>query len=106
MTAIPRHLSAKGKAFFTEMVDEYSIADAGGIALLTRAAECVDRLAEAQTAIAKFGAIVKNQYGKPALNPATKLEKEARSDFLAAMRQLNLDIKVSQGPGRPPLQAV
>jgi hypothetical protein len=36
------------------------------------------------------------------LNPACKLEKEARDGFLAAVRMLNLDIEPPRpGPGRP-----
>lgn len=50
--------------------------DAGSIAVLTRAAECLDRIAAARAAILK----------------------EGEFPFFAAMRLLNID--VSAGPGR------
>jgi hypothetical protein len=100
--ATPPHLLADGAAFFVEMVDEYDVCDAGGRAVLTRAAECLDRMAAAQRAIAADGEVVKNQYGMPVLHPATKLEKESRDGFLAAMRMLNLDVDPPRPrPGRP-----
>jgi len=98
----PNHLSEAGLAFYQSVADEYGIADAAGVALLTTAAECVDRMRAAQTAIAAHGELVIDRYGAPKLNPACALEKDARSGFLAAMRALNLDIEpLRDGPGRP-----
>ena len=100
--AIPKHLLTEGHLFFTQMVDEYEVRDCAGLALVTRAAECLDRMAAARQAFATDGEIVKNQYGMSVLNPACKLEKEARDGFLAAVRMLNLDIEPPRpGPGRP-----
>jgi hypothetical protein len=105
--AIPKHLLTDGHLFFTQMVDEYDIIDGAGLALVTRAAECLDRMAAARRGIAADGEIVKNQYGMPVLNPACKLEKEARDGFLAAVRMLNLDFEPPRpGPGRPPSRLI
>lgn len=96
------HLRDHGKAFFRSVADEYSITDSAGLALLTRAAECVDRMTAAQVAITQHGELVIDRYGSPKLNPACALEKDARSGFLAAMRALNLDLEpLRDGPGRP-----
>jgi len=81
---------------------EYGVTDCGGLSLLERAAECVDRLVAARAAIAEHGEVLIGPSGKPCLNPATKLEKEARDGFLAAMRMLNLDTEPPRPrPGRP-----
>jgi hypothetical protein len=98
-----KHLRDAGKVFFQAVADEYSITDSAGLALLTRAAECVDRMDAAQVAIAEHGELVIDRYGSPKLNPACALEKDARSGFLAAIRALNLDLEpLRDGPGRPP----
>lgn len=98
----PDHLRPAGKAFFASVVSEYGIADAAGAALLSTAAECLDRMRAAQASIAEHGELVTDRYGAPKLNPACALEKDARSGFLAAMRALNLDLEpLRDGPGRP-----
>ncbi len=103
MLSAPDHLRDGGKAFFASVADEYAIADAAGLALLSRAAECVDRMAAAHAAIAEHGELVPDRYGGVKLNPACNLEKDARSGFLAAMRALNLDLEpLRDAPGRPP----
>ena len=86
----------EGAAFFREMLAEYAIADAGGLSVLCRAAECVDRMAAARASIAKDGEIIQNQYNVPKLNPACVLEKQARDGFYAAMRLLSLDIEAPE----------
>jgi hypothetical protein len=99
----PEHLRAEGRAFFVAVADEYAIADSAGAALLSRAAEAVDRIHAAQVAIAAHGELVIDRYGAPKLNPACGLEKDARAGFLAAMKALNLDLEpLRDGPGRPP----
>lgn len=103
MLSLPDHLREPGRAFYRSVADEYGIADAAGIALLVTAAECIDRMRAAQTAIAEHGELVIDRYGAPKLNPACALEKDARAGFLAAMRALNLDLEpLRDGPGRPP----
>jgi phage terminase small subunit len=97
----PKHLKTPGGALWRDMVAEYGIADAAGLALLTTAAECLDRMRAAQKAIADHGEIVVDRYGAPKLNPACNLEKDARAGMLAAFRALNLDLEpLRDGPGR------
>lgn len=106
MLNVPGHLRDAGRVFFESVSTEYVIADAAGLSLLLRAAECVDRMTAAQTAIAQHGELVPDRYGGVKLNPACALEKDARSGFLAALRALNLDLEpLRDGPGRPPIGA-
>ena len=103
MLSLPDHLRDPGRAFYAAVASEYGIADSAGIALLTTAAECIDRMRAAQASIAEHGELVVDRYGAPKLNPGCNLEKDARSGFLAAMRALNLDLEpLRDGPGRPP----
>ncbi|MBD8527922.1 P27 family phage terminase small subunit [Pseudomarimonas arenosa] len=98
----PGHLADAGRKLWRDVVAEYAVADAAGLQLLARAAECLDRIRAAQAAIAKHGEVVTDRYGAPKLNPACNLEKDARNGFLAAIKALNLDIEpLRDRPGRP-----
>lgn len=98
----PEHLKTEGAQFFRDIVAEYSVDDGAGLALLTRAAECLDRLREAQDTIAKDGATVNDRYGAPKQHPACAIEKDSRNGFFAAVKALNLDIEpLRDRPGRP-----
>lgn len=99
----PDHLGEHGREFWRAVAEEYEITDAAGLALLTTAAECLDRMRRAQAAIAILGEVVLDRYKSPKLNPACGLEKDARNGFIAALRALNLDIEpLRDRAGRPP----
>ena len=97
----PSHLCKEGASFFVSMRQAYEIEDPASVAILTRAAECIDRIAAARASITKDGAIIENQYGVAKMNPACVLEKAARDGFFAAMRLLGIDM--SAGITRDPL---
>ena len=102
MEKTPSHLKAAGAAFFESVRAEYGIHDSGGLALLSVAAEALDRMREAQAAIKKHGAMVADRYGQLKTNPACTLERDSRNGLLSALRQLHLDIEpLKAGPGRP-----
>jgi hypothetical protein len=100
----PKHLGNEGALFWREMASEHDITTTARVAVLTRAAECVDRLAEARADIEKNGLTVVTAAG-PRANPATKLEREARDGFLRAMHALRIGAdergSAQRGPGRP-----
>lgn len=99
----PRHLKSAGRRLWLGIVGEYHVRDAAGLTLVLAAAECRDRLDEAQRAIRELGAITKDRYGNPRQNPACLLERDARSGLFQALKQLNLDIEpLRDGRGRPP----
>jgi P27 family predicted phage terminase small subunit len=98
----PHHLKAAGRELWIDIVEQYRVQDGAGLALVTTAAECLDRIREAQAAIRKHGAICTDRYGNPRANPACHIERDSRAGFLAALRQLNLDIEPLRDRGRPP----
>lgn len=98
----PKHLKRDGCKLWRELVAEYDISDSAGLALVSTAAECLDRMRAAQKAIASAGEVVKDRYGQIKVNPACALEKDARNGFLSALRALNLDIEpLRDRVGRP-----
>ena len=99
----PDHLREHGARLWREIATEYEIDDSAGLALLTTACECLDRVRAAQVAIDRDGEIVPDRYNVPKAHPACDLEKSARTGFMAALKQLNLDIEpLRDRPGRPP----
>jgi P27 family predicted phage terminase small subunit len=97
----PRHLRAAGKALWRDVTAQYRIHDAAGLALITTAAEALDRIREAQAAIREHGALVPDRYGALKQNPACFLERDARAGMLSAFRALNLDLEPLRDRGRP-----
>lgn len=103
LTRPPKHLGEAGATLWKGLVSEYAIADAAGLKLVQTAAECADRMAAAQDALASDGTFVRDRYGQVKVHPAAALEKDARAGLLAALKQLNLDLEpLRDGPGRPP----
>ena len=96
-------MKADGKRLWTELTQDYGIADAGGQALLVVACEALDRMRGAQKLIEKHSICVKTAGGGLKTNPAVATERDARNGFLAAIRQLNLDVQPpNPAPGKPP----
>lgn len=100
----PSHLGPHGKTLWRDLYREYAIDDSQGLALLTTAAECMDRIRQAQEAIEEHGVVIFNQEtGVTKGNPACIVERDARTGLIQALKALRLDIEIipSKG-GRPP----
>jgi phage terminase small subunit len=101
----PAHLQRAGRLLFASIATEYAIEDAAGIALLTVAAEALDRMRSAQRSITKHGLVTRGRYGQRVANPCVAIERDARSAMLAALRALNLDLEPLRDiPGARPFQ--
>lgn len=102
MIKTPKHLKADGKRLFDQIVTDFCVEDPAGIALLTTACECLDRMKDAQKVIGKHGVTILDRYGGLRVNPACLIEKDSRSGFLRALKDLNLDVEpLRDRPGRP-----
>src|SRR5450759_3112113 len=89
----PKHLSREAKTLWRELADEYDITDSAGLAILSTACEALDRLRACQTEIAKDGQQVKDRFGGLRPHGLLSVENLARTAFLAALKQLNLDLE-------------
>lgn len=99
----PEHLNEDGATLFAAIAEDYDIEDSAGLALLTTACECLDRMRAAQARIAEDGEVTVDRYGSLKAHPAVQIEKDSRNGFMAALKQLNLDLEpLRDGPGRPP----
>lgn len=97
----PRHLGRDGRTLWLELQREYGITDTGGLTLLTTAAECLDRMRNAQALIKQHGECMPSARTGLRVNPAVNIEKDARSGLLAALKLLNLDLEPLKHIGRP-----
>ena len=95
----PAHLSAEGRKLWREVQRSYTL-EPHHVQILTRACEALDRLRQAQRAIAADGITVEGRFG-PKAHPAIAIERDSRTAFLRALRELGLDLD-APATSRPP----
>jgi P27 family predicted phage terminase small subunit len=101
--APPRHLSQEARKFWRKVAEEYGIDDETGMLVLTVAFEAFDRMREAQGQITRDGTTVVDRFGQVKMHPLLPVERDARAQFLAGIKALNLDLEpLADSPGRPP----
>lgn len=87
----PRHLSTEAKALWRSIVREFEL-ETHHLSVLERACESLDRLRQAQAAVATDGAYVVGRFG-PKSHPALAIERDSRLAFLRCVRELGLDLE-------------
>jgi P27 family predicted phage terminase small subunit len=98
----PKSLSTPAKRWWRAIKAEFSIDDPGGLLVLTAAAEAFDRMKQAQALVDEQGLTVKDRFGQPKSHPAVVIERDARAQMLAALRDLRLDLEpLRDRHGRP-----
>jgi P27 family predicted phage terminase small subunit len=95
----PAHLSDESKGIWRSVLAEYELDEKRHQAMLLVALEAFDRMREAQEAIRRDGAYIDGRFGKKA-HPALAIERDSRTAFLRAQRELGLDL--SADPPRSP----
>jgi hypothetical protein len=71
---------------------EYAIRDGGGLAFLRAHCEALETASQAAAVLAAEGLIVRDRFGVPRGHPAAVVLRDSRSQALAALRSLNLDV--------------
>jgi hypothetical protein len=84
------------------MKTDYGIEDTGGIAVLTLAAQALDRAEAARMAIENDGMFITDRWGAKRPHPGVAIERDARAGALSAIKNLRLDLEPVRGPGRAP----
>lgn len=97
----PDHLTASTAEWFQGIIDEFEL-ESHHIKLLTIAAESWDRYVQAREDIAAHGTVYYDRFEAPRLRPEVRVEREARIDFMRALRELDLDVEPPAEPTRPP----
>jgi P27 family predicted phage terminase small subunit len=86
----PKHLSLPARRLFDGIHKLYEL-EAHDDAVLVKALEAWDRAEQARVVLATEGLTVTSRFGEVRVHPLVAVERDSRSAFLAAMRQLGLD---------------
>jgi P27 family predicted phage terminase small subunit len=97
----PRHLSKESKAWWKAIVADFELAD-WQHRTLTSAAEAHDRMSEARELLAAEGIVLADRFGQSRAHPAVAIERDARTAYLRAVRELALEV---DGPVSSPVSA-
>ena len=87
----PNHLSTEGKALWTRLCRAFVLDDPGGLAMLRLACESFDRAERARKLIDADGEVITDRFDQKRVHPAAAVERDARSQMLAALKALKLD---------------
>ena len=79
-------------------MEEYAIEDQAGVLLLNTAMETFDRMRGAQRAIKRDGLVVYDKWGQAKAHPLLTVERDSRSQMLASLKALNLDLRTIERP--------
>jgi len=94
-------LSAQATKLKKSLIEEYQIQDEAGLAILDTAVEAMDLMRQAQRVVAKAGLTVKGDRGQEKAHPLLSVIRDQRSQFLMALKHLNLDLEpLRDRPGR------
>ncbi len=98
----PKHLSAEAKKWWRAVSGGYEL-ESHHLKLLQAAAESWDRMIQARDVLNKDGLTFLDRFGQPKSRPEVSVERDSRTAFQRALRELNLDVE--SGPvedSRPP----
>jgi phage terminase small subunit len=99
----PVHLSAEAKRLWKTLTREYDISDSGGTSILKSGLEARDRSEGCRLRIDVEGLTIEDRFGTSKPHPLLAAERDARGQWLAALKQLCLDLEpLRDKPGRPP----
>ncbi len=94
--APPKHLEPSERALWRDLVAQFRFDDAASLALLAAAMEARQRGRRCREAVDRDGESMLDRFQQLKPHPLLMAERDARSAFLAAMRQLNLDVGESK----------
>jgi P27 family predicted phage terminase small subunit len=98
----PKGLSTEASSWWKRLMTEYEISDEAGLLLLQTGLEAFDRMRHCQDTIRRDGPMVLDRFGQRKSHPLLPAERDARSQMLAALKALHLDVEpLHPGPGRP-----
>ena len=95
----PANLTVEARDRWRELQAEYLIDDAGGLSILRLHCEALMTARMAETILAAEGMTLLDRFGSPKAHPAAVILRDARSQMLASLRALNLDVIPKSRPG-------
>jgi hypothetical protein len=100
----PPNLGPAGTKLWQAVMNEYAIADCGGLALLEQAAFAADRAERLRIEIDRDGEIIRGRIG-PREHPGLRAELAARAFICRTLQRLGINLEPTRAAaGRPPQQ--
>ncbi len=96
----PPHLARATKKWFREVVADWNLEE-HHVRILIGACEAWDRCTKAREVIDDKGLTYEDRFGAPRARPEIAIERDSRTAFLRAVRELDLDTEPPTQPGRP-----
>ena len=96
----PRHLHPATRKWFREVVSEWGLEE-HHVRILIGACEAFDRCTQAREVIDREGLTYLDRFDAPRARPEIAVERDSRTAFLRAVRELDLDCEPPAQPGRP-----
>lgn len=87
---IPRHITGKARKLWKRLREDFEIDDMAGISLLQNLCEAFMRVQESRIIIETEGSVILDRFQQKKAHPAVSIERDARSQMIAATRALRL----------------
>jgi len=97
----PQHLSRSAKRWWRAVSDTFELENHDFLRLQA-CCEAWDRLQAARVILDEHGVFYTDRFGQPRSHPAVALERDSRTGFLRALREMGLDHAEVGDPERPP----
>lgn len=98
----PSNFSIEARRLWRRFHAGYNLTDEAGMILLQTGLEAFDRMRSAQCLLTSEGLTVIDRFNIPRSHPATVVERDSRSAFMAALKALHLDLEpLRDTVGRP-----
>jgi phage terminase small subunit len=83
-------LSAEAESLKVRLEAAYDLSAEGAQAMLAAGLRAFDLMRQADALVAKNGVVVLDRYGTPKANPAVDIARQARAQWMGALRVLGL----------------
>lgn len=100
-TSTPSGLSRASSDIFKTLVDEYDIADSGGLEILRSGLRALDQAVAAEAAILKQGQSFTDKAGQLKAHPLLPVARDFRAQYVSALKALHLAVGEAPKIGRP-----
>ena len=88
----PNGLSRQSAQLWRSILRDWAIEDSASLKVLEVGLRALDRSEQCRLSINKTGETVTDKFGQLKPHPLLAAERDSRAAFLAALRQLNLDL--------------
>jgi hypothetical protein len=96
-----KDLSAASRRLFRRLVQEYEIADLGGLEVLKSGLHSLESAEAAEKRIEADGAVLTDRWGQLKAHPLLPVARDNRAAWQSALKALNLSIGEQPKLGRP-----